>query len=171
VSFSGPQPSELRRFDANTGNLEVVANVGIGAGGAPNAAGFHHAFVVDQLGDADSDGVANFGEALIGSSPFDPQSNSTTHLETTGSSKLGGTANLVSSGSAGGVTAVFFGLGLGSGIAVGGISGQLIAIPSPGTVPLPIPNDPTLVGGTLQMQGLSVSAALRFTNTACLSLF
>jgi hypothetical protein len=178
VSFSGPQPSTLSRLDPATGNIEVVAPIGIGGNNFPDGGGFHYAYVVDQFTDSDGDGSVNFGEVLGGTSPFDAQSNPRANLEVTGVTKIGSTAQIVAGGTPAGITVVFFSRGRGPGLTVPGITGQVfldplglfgftVSIGVPGSLALPIPNDPSLDAAVLQVQGLYIGATTQFTNLTC----
>jgi len=100
VSFSGPQPSEVRRYNVNTNILEQVTVVGIGAGAAASS-GFHRALVLDPFGDADKDGNANFTEVTKFTAPFDSQSQARADLKIVGSNKAGSTVEIHVGGQSG----------------------------------------------------------------------
>ncbi len=107
VSFSGPQPSEVRRYNVNTNILEQVTVVGLGAGAAASS-GFHRALVLDPFGDADGDGNANFTEVTKFTAPFDSQSHSRTDLRIVGSNKAGSTVEIHVHGQTGSSVVVGF---------------------------------------------------------------
>jgi hypothetical protein len=181
VSFSGPAPSTVNRIDPATGNIEVDAPIGIGGNNFPDGNGFHHAYIVDTFSDSDGDGAVNLGEVLGGTSPYDPQSNPSVNLEVTGVTRIGSNAVVRAGGTATGPMVVFFALGRGTGLTVPGITGQLLLDPLrlfgfsasivvPGTLTLPIPNDASLDGAVLQMQGVSLGA-VAFSNLTCVRIW
>lgn len=97
VTFSGVgPPCELRRIDPATGTLESPGQLQFGAfaaSGTQSAASsmWQYSLVVAPFGDMDGDGDTNFGEALNGTSPVDPASNSTFRVEQFGSMQNGNT--------------------------------------------------------------------------------
>lgn len=100
VSFAGPQPSEVRRYNVNSNILEQVTVVGLGAGSAASS-GFHRALVLDPLGDADKDSNVNFAELMNGTAPFDSQSNNRVNMKIVGSNKAGSTVEIQVGGQSG----------------------------------------------------------------------
>lgn len=164
VSFSGPAPAELRRFDPVTGAREAVAPVGIGAYNTKDPGGFQYAFVVDPNGDADGDGVGNAAEILQRTSPYDPQSNASLSLVAAGVSQPGQTLRISTSGTGVPVYLVWA-TGRGTPFALPGFTGTVRLDPTkllpiaflvnvPATYSIPLPNDPTLVGATFLAQAV-----------------
>jgi streptogramin lyase len=107
VSFAGPQPSEVRRYNVTTNILEQVSVVGLGAGSAASS-GFHRALVLDPFGDADGDKDPNFSEVTKFTAPFDSQSNNKIDLKIIGSNKAGSTVELRASGQVGSKVVIGF---------------------------------------------------------------
>ena len=177
VSFSGPQPSEIRRIDRTNMNLfEVTAPCGVGAYNPSDPNGFLRAFVTDPLGDFDNDSMLNITECQNGTSPYDPQSNGDVHILTQGKTAIGNTATLeLKSNFVPHPIAVAFAPSAGYSIPIPSIGGKFRLDPTtmypftispmaPGSVPFPIPNSATLIGYILHMQALTVVPTAQFSN-------
>ncbi|MHC4078559.1 MAG: Vgb family protein, partial [Planctomycetota bacterium] len=160
VSFSGPQPSVVRRFNTTTFVMEQSTQVGIGAGSRADS-GFHRALVVDPFGDFDKDGVANFVEVTNLTAPYDAQSNAETNVLVVGANSRGGQISVKV-------------LGRSTSTAVLGIGLKKLATPScipvwrgcllldpatifaafsykvPGSLDVTLPNDAALVGALVR---------------------
>jgi len=168
--------SAILRHGLSSGLLEAAVPVGSNTYGIIDAAGFHYAYVVNPFGDADADGAANVTEILLGSSPYNPLSSPSLGVDTNGSYRIGGACTLDANSTTAGVLGVFMGLKRGPGYTIPGVGGQLLldptrivgftSFPAPGSLPLAIPNDPILVGGVIQMQGVFIDPAMtaRFAN-------
>lgn len=183
VSFSGPQPSEIRRIDRTGTNLyEVNAQVGIGSYNPSDPNGFHRALVIDPLGDFDGDGVPNIVEVQSGTSPYDSQSTPSASILTTGYTGIGGTCQIELKGTLPLFAAIAFSDTGIPGIVVNPFLGKLrldpltlypvtISTTLQTTVPLTIPNSAALQGRSLRMQGVWSYAAVSFTNDTGLAIF
>lgn len=183
ITFSGPTPSEAQRLNQQTGAVEVRTPVGIGAYNVLDPNGFLHAFVVDELGDADADGVPNFVECTSRSSPYDPQSTQNLSLVTLGTTSIGSTPQLAGTGAAANTLTLAFATKRHAGFSIPGLTGQIRLDPSqvlpiavtvpalPFTSSLAIPNDPTLVGFVLHIQGVATGTlGVRLSNDTCLKV-
>jgi streptogramin lyase len=166
VSYQGPQPSLVRRFNTTTFAPEMETTVGIGAGSAASS-GFHHALVVDPLGDADKDKDVNFSEVTNLSNAYDDQSTSNRNLVVSGENKRTGKVTIALLGKTGSTAVV--GLAtklLATPICIPAWDGCLRVDPSsllpwiftrrvPDTsLVITIPNDPALVGFVVRFQAL-----------------
>jgi len=183
VSFSGPEASEVRRFNTDTYDLEQVAMVGMGAGSAASS-NFHNALVVDPIGDVDGDGVANYQEIqILQSSAFDAQSNDNTNLRVDGPNARGGKVKVRVEGKAGAQAFVGIAAGTTAPVCVGAWTGCLkldlnllvVALPFtvPATLPITIPNDPNLIGLGVHFQGLYDVGAPKaaWSNVECIYIY
>lgn len=169
VSGSG---GVLRRVDQTNGNAEV--NAPVMPTGAMSTR-WQYVTAVDPLGDLDGDGAPNFGELLSGSSPFDACSRPSVSLHVSGSTAIGGQANIVVTANPTDVTGLAFASStVTGGFTLPGIQCSLrldlaslaplvLAIPGSVSLPVTIPNNPALVGASLYVQGLNVGAQ-SFTN-------
>jgi streptogramin lyase len=162
----------LRRVDPTTGNAEV--NAAVQPTGAMSTR-WQFASTVNPLGDLDGDGASNFGELINGSSPFDACSTPSASIQVDGSTAIGGSATIVVRASASDVTGLAFATsttpvgftlpGVACSLRLSPLTLASVVIPVTGAVNLPvtIPNNPSLVGASLYVQGLNVGA-LTFTN-------
>ena len=177
VTFSGVgPPCEIQRVDPATGAIEVPTVLQIGG---VNAAGsqagvstpYQWALVVDQIGDADGDGDANFAEIQAGTSPIDAaSSDSVFSVDTTGSSQIGSSVSVNVKGSSAWVVGFSDGL-VCPGISVPGFLGSaMVDLASvittiggigPLSTPVAIPNNAALQGQQLHIQGVIITAALQ----------
>lgn len=166
--------SEMHRLDSATGAIESLATVGIAASWAMSTR-FQHALVVDQIGDLDGDGAANITELLAGDSYNDACSFNGLTVASRGVTATGNTARL-DFGAATFVYAYSFGL-LASGLPFPGFRCALQLDPvtmfvagvvvGPGSVSLPIPANPALVGKELYTQAAGIGAGgSGFTNVS-----
>jgi hypothetical protein len=189
VSFSGPQPSVVRRFNTTTYAIEHEATVGLGAGSAADS-GFHRALVVDPLSDYDNDGVANFDEVTGGgsgnpSAPYDAQSNLVTNLVVTGPNEQGGTVRVQALGQIGanmiiGVAAkravneiclsAFQGC---IRVDTAALTGFIFAGRVPYTLNIPLPMDPNLVGVVAYFQAIYDLGTTKpaWSNVDCVNVY
>jgi len=165
----------FQRYD-DQGTLELGTKAGSNTYGMVDAAGFSYAFVTNPFGDEDADGAANFVEITGGTSPYDPLSTPKLSFDTRGVSRIGKTPYLDAISSSNGTMVVIFSLLTSKGLTIPGISGQFlldlpsvfytIALPSPGKLNLPVPNNPALVGLSYKLQGLFIGAGFEFTNVS-----
>lgn len=190
VSFSGPAPSEVRRYDPATGSLEVTAAIGLGTQSALSTR-WHHALVVDSTADPDGDGEPSVIEILNGTSPYDAQSNSVASLLASGPTTLGSTLTLTVATDPSSVTGVAVATSLlpPPGLTLSGVAGTVMLDPSTlvfNTSPSPyfltamgflaqpitIPMDPSLVGAVFHAQGLTtiMTGQQQVTNTTCVQI-
>lgn len=183
VSFSGPQPSEVRRYNVTTNVLEQVTVVGVGAGSSASS-GFHRALVLDPFGDADGDASANFSEVTKLTAPFDSQSNGRVDLKIVGSNKAGSTVEihvggLTNSKAVVGLALQRLTVPLTSPGWVGGLRiGPLLPLYLPGTAPFQIKNltipAATAKGTKVYLQALyehSPSQPVEWSNETCVIVF
>jgi hypothetical protein len=169
----------LRRLDPATATLEVVSNA-LPTG--PLATRWEFVTVVDQTGDLDRDGVANLPEVMSGSSPFDACSTPSWSLSIEGPTSIGSNTGIAVRAGGGIPTTLAFAAGVVTpGISLPGVgcalrldlatlSPVLISVTGPTTLPVTIPNDPSLVGGALYLQGLNLLGPT-FTDVACMLFF
>lgn len=179
--FTAPVLSEVRRWDVTSNTLEVITAVGLGTQ-SPASTRRDFALIVDPLGDADGDVIPNANEILAGTSPWDPQSNALTSLNTVGPTASGSTFGISVLQSVGGATAIGASTGTTSpGLTLPGIAGALFldtglflldpvtlspilfTLYGPTVLPITIPAG---LGGTLVfLQGLTVDlGGVQFTN-------
>lgn len=182
ISFSGPQESQARRVDraAATGGFEVYPEIGVGAYNASDPNGMHRASVILPLGDFDGDTAANLIEFQRGSSPYDKQSTPNLTLLSGGVTSLGKTARLDLRGLQG-PAFLAFASGPTVSISIPGIIGDLrlapasflfeIPVTMPMSMPIVIPNDPTIAGYVLRMQALRVGPPFELSNDTSIRVF
>jgi streptogramin lyase len=185
VSFSGPQPCEVRRYDILTTppTLEVVSTVGLGTQSASTTRR-DFALVVDPAGDADSDGDLNYAEILAGTSPWDAQSNAFTSLNTIGATASGSTFYIDIKAPSTAMTFIAVSAGTTSpGLTAPGVNGlflldlaTLVLNPSNGSpiffttagpTQLPVTIPPAVGGAAVTIQGLTLEPSFnQFTNVS-----
>lgn len=186
--LTSPILSEVRRYDITTNTMEVVTQVGLGTQSALSTR-HQYALVVDPMGDADADAITNGAEILAGTSPWDPQSNAFTSLNTTGQS--GGGGSILIGVQAPPTAATYIAVAGGfapPGIIFGGISGTVVLdlstllydpftnspflFSTSGTVGIPIPIPTGLAGLSLTMQALTIDTfGMQFTNPSGLFIY
>jgi len=170
-------PGILRRLDPGTMAIEVDSVVGATT---QLATRWQHVTVVDQLGDLDGDGAGNLGEVLNGSSPFDPCSKGGVSLSIEGPTQIGSTTGIKVAAGVGAPTGLAFAAGVVPlpGFTLPGIGCSIVLDPAsllpfiltvngPQTVPVAIPNNSALIGGTAYVQGLNI-VAQSLTNAAAI---
>lgn len=189
-------PSSVARVDPTSpgvvehpGTLSTVQGGVVRLGDASTRLGtlYHHALVVDPLGDLDSDGASNLAEFRAGSSPTDPDSTPTFSIVAGGVSQIGGSASLIVQ--AGAADAWFIGISRGvrsrgAGTTLAGWAGEsrldfgaidpgTIAGFGPTTLRLAVPNARALQGTVLFLQGVSLPgfSTPRFSNVTSWSVW
>jgi streptogramin lyase len=187
VTFSGAGPAcETRRIDPATGLIEepgVLTFGGFNAAGTQTAAStpFQYSLVVAPFGDLDSDGEANYVEILGGSSPIDATSTSNFRVETFGVTAINDTPTVQVQAAPSTLWVVGYALALTTPTPVPGFGGLLRLDPSTlvnttagignNSTPIPVPNDPTLVGFEFFVQGITVGATLDFQNVSGMKIW
>jgi streptogramin lyase len=168
VTFSGVgPPCEVRRVNSTTGALEIPTKLQFGASVATGTqwqlnTQFQYCLVVNQLGDLDGDGEANFSEILNGTSPIDQWSNSLFSVESFGVTQNGSTPTFeVRTAS---LWIVAFALSRIPPTPIPGFGGLLQLDPTTivlssagvgnGSLPIAIPPDPALAGFEFFAQGV-----------------
>ena len=176
ITFSGVgPPTEVRRIDPATGIVEVPTVLQFGSAvavGTQSAVStpFHYSLVVAPLGDLDGDGEVNFVEVQNGTSPIDAAAAGNFRVESTGRTGIGDTATFDVQVPAGAVWGLGFATALlQAPVTVPGIAGSLRIDPAtlllvasgfgPASLPIAIPNVPTLRGFELAVQGLALSGS------------
>lgn len=173
VTFSGVgPPCEVRRVNATTGALEIPTKLQLGAfisigTQAQISTQFQYCLVVDQLGDLDGDGEANFSEVLNGTSPTDARSNSLFSLESFGVTQNGSTPTFEVKSAL--LWVVAFALSTIPPTPVPGFGGVLQIDPTTivttsvgvgnASLPIAIPADPSLAGFEFFAQGVTLGAS------------
>jgi streptogramin lyase len=141
--FTAPVLSEVRRYDIAGPTLEVISTVGTATQSAVSTRR-DFALVVDPLADADGDGAANGPEILAGTSPWDPQSNASTSINTVGPTSSGSTFALNVVTGLASTTAIGAGPTITPGLSVAGLAGQFF-LDQNTMLPDPVTNSPILV--------------------------
>lgn len=169
---SGPTTGLLRRLDPATMTPEVEVVLGASTQISTRR---QFATTIDPLDDLDGDGPSNIGEILAGSSPFDAQSTPSRSVNITGPTNIGTTCAVSVLYPASVQMTVLLSFDTVSpGLPIPGFTGDLflnlatllpvsLNFGSSGSLPLTIPNNLALIGGTLYFQGID-ALSLTFTN-------
>ncbi|MCU0867534.1 MAG: hypothetical protein MUC36_27450 [Planctomycetes bacterium] len=187
VTFSGTGPAcETRRIDPATGVIEepgVLTFGGFNAAGTQTAAStpFQYSLVVAPFGDLDGDGEVNYAEIQAGTSPIDATSASNFRVETFGTTAINSTPTVEVQAAPSTLWVVGYALALTAPTPVPGFGGLLRLDPTTlvnttagvgsNSTPIPVPNDPTLVGFEFFVQGITVGATLDFQNVSGMKIW
>jgi streptogramin lyase len=168
VARTAVAPCEVRRVNPTSGALEIPTKLQLGAFLASGtqwmlSTQFQYCLVVNQLGDLDGDGEANYSEIINGTSPIDARSNSFFSVESFGVTVNGGTPSFEVKSTA--LWIVAFALSTIPPTPVPGFGGLLQVNPGSvvlttagvgnGSLPIAIPPNPALAGFEFFAQGVT----------------